>query len=317
MSYQIQLEKHFFDSGVPGPHFVAAARIHGDEPSGETGSRIIIDEIHDGKIEIARGKVTILPLLNPLAKHLDQRGVQVDTNRDLTTRLEGKRPEDAIRRAIVNELRIVSEDSLNAGVDWHLLDLHSVPLEGKAHTILSEGDDDLAFAKAVGVDSIYTGWRDAQLKVTDDDLKALGYTREKYHDFTAALIYGARELGAKSSICLESGQNDDPASVQTAYQGIRNALAHHRLTNEKELPFRPAEAFNLVRFDQVLIRQHESEHLVDITHDAQSLKPGQVVLRGAFREVAVPNTEGPWLIAHPFNDAPVGRHCGFIAQRLG
>lgn len=316
-NYQIQLEKHIFKGDAEGPDLVIGARIHGDEPSGEIAIRKVIRELQDGNLQLARGRVILWPVLNPLAKDRNVRGVWGDTNRDITDRVAGSTPEDAIRRVIVQKLKNLASQAKRRQQSWHLLDLHSVPLPGKAHAILSEGPKDLAFARVLGVDTVYNGWRTAQLRIDAKDLEVLGKTRENHHDFTSALVYAARDAGAASSVCLESGQNDDPGSVQTAYQAIRNSLRFFRLTNETKFPFPTRTEIRQISFEQVLIRRDASEHLVDIFGDAQPVNQGQVVLEGASRQVCVPAEHGRWIVAHPIPNALPGRHIGFLAKVLG
>ncbi len=313
-NYAFEPESHRFKTGVPGPHLVVTARIHGNEPSGEIAVRRIIQEIQDGELALTRGRLTVYPVLNPLAKEKNVRGIWIDANRNIA--VHGERdvstPEHAIRSALFTEF--VQHDFAASINDyaWHVLDLHSVPLPGEAHLILSDGPKDLAFAQALGPYPVYRNWRGAQLKVDAHDLHALGHTRDEHTAFTAAIIYGARDQGAASAVCLEAGQDDDPKAPQRAYQAIRNALAYHGLIPAAVKHFGLAKQ---VVFERVLIRRSEHEQLVDITEDAQRVKPGQVILRGDTREVRVPEEDRNWIIAHPIR-AEVGRHCGFLAYEV-
>ena len=317
---QTQLERHVFRAAEPGPTLVVTARIHGNEPSGEIAARRVIDEISSGNLQLQRGQLIIYPVLNPFAKERNVRGVWIDTNRAITPRAKTlaavATPEHGLRANIVDELQKANILSQDFGSEWHALDLHSVPKDGEAHTILSEGKHDLALAYVIGAPTIYSGWRTAYQKVDEADLVALGHSRQEHNDFTTALIYAARDLGAKSSVCLESGQDDHPSSVAWAYQGIRNALNYFGITDAPLAnQLGGNQHITQTVFDQVLIRRNESEKLVGITQDAQPVKPGQTILAGATREVTVPNVDRNWHIAHPI-DADVGRHCGFLAYTL-
>lgn len=331
--YTIQLEKHHFKAEEAGDHLVITARIHGNEPSGEVAARRVIAEIQSGHIKLARGQLTIFPLLNPLAKQANVRGIWVDTNRDIHPNSHGPTPEHQIRKAIVAEFKKLK--NFFGFRNWHLLDLHSVPLAGKAHVIVSDqpqggysltkkgflvlacrATKEKNFAQSLGTDTIYERWRHAWHAAEAPDVTALGHTQKSFRGFTSALIHAGLEFGAETSVCLESGQDDDPQSVEVAYNAIRNALQFHGLTDEPALPFPPTTQPEIIRFEKVLVRRDESEQLVGITHDAQRLEPGQVVLRGATREVTVPNEKADWLIAHPIPSANVGRHFGFLARKI-
>lgn len=318
MKKTFQLERYEFDSGVPGPNFVITARIHGDEPSGEHGIRRVIDEICFKGVSLEKGKMVFFPVLNTLAAFEYCRGVEIDANRDLRIYSEDEKKEKAervIRNSIYDELKAIAEQSKIAGQPWYLLDLHSVPLASEPHCVATDQSEKaINFAKAVGLEKIYCDFFEAYLNVEIGDIKAQGFTEEKaYQNQPMGIIYLARALGAEISLCVESGQNDDPASREIAYHGIRQLMKEIGINTDYQSQLKAADRFKRITMHKILIKRDEEDQLVGIEKEGQSLSPGQVVLKGTEREVSVPDEDKNWVIAHALPNNPIGMQLGYIS----
>lgn len=309
-----RLEKYVYDGLEKGPVFVVTGRIHGNEPAGELACRRLIDQLERGEIALKAGRLIIFPLINPVGKDAGVRGVAIDMNRDIHADFYSTQtPEHALRTALVQELQQIAQTTVVIGQGWFLLDIHSVPMDGKGHLVVSDLAKDFNLASSLGPDKIYTNWMQAVCAVSRDDLEAIGRSRAEQERYSLALIYGANAMGADSAICLEAGQHDDPASVDRAYQGILNALSGLDLV-DGHLSSLPPEKIVLREFQTMIVRRDKTENWVGIDHDGQDVEPGQLIFQGEDRAVYVPHKEGRWVIAHPNLNAQIGQHAGYLAR---
>ncbi|MDB5978070.1 MAG: succinylglutamate desuccinylase, partial [Nevskia sp.] len=66
-----------------GPRLIVTGAVHGNETCGTKAIRRIMEEIDNGKLLIAAGSVTFVPVTNPLAYQLEQRSGERNLNRNL------------------------------------------------------------------------------------------------------------------------------------------------------------------------------------------------------------------------------------------
>ena len=313
--YHFQPESHIFDSGKPGAHFVVTGRIHGDEPSGEEAEREVIRRLIRKEIELKAGRLILIPVSNPLAKYEDTRGIFGDPNRNITDRLVPLHEENVVGLTLATELRKLADQARSAGQSFHLLDLHSVKLPAEAHLVTSGSLDDDAAVRAIGLPKVYANWRRAYLNIEEPDLQALNTTATAFRDYTSAIIYWAQEVGARSAVCIESGQDNDPRGREIALNGILRSLDLHGLTEGVSIPAAVPDQRLTINLERVLIKRDDTEKLIGIEQEGQILTPGQVILKGATREVTVPHEPGTWIIAHAMQASKRGGHFGFLARR--
>ncbi len=67
------LEKFTFDSGIPGPRFLAIATIHGNEPAGSWALESIVRDFKSQKLKLKKGSLVVVPCLNPCGRILRTR----------------------------------------------------------------------------------------------------------------------------------------------------------------------------------------------------------------------------------------------------
>ena len=66
-----------------GPRLIILGAVHGDEVCGTLALRRIRAELDNGRLRIAAGSVTLVPVTNPLAFQLARRAGERDLNRRL------------------------------------------------------------------------------------------------------------------------------------------------------------------------------------------------------------------------------------------
>ena len=71
-------------SGIePGPRLIVLGAVHGNETCGERAIERVIGDIDQQRIAIKRGRVSFVPITNPLAHQRNQRAGDRNLNRNL------------------------------------------------------------------------------------------------------------------------------------------------------------------------------------------------------------------------------------------
>ena len=69
-----------FTATAPGPRLIVTGAVHGNETCGTVAIRRVLGDIEQGRIGLAAGEVTFVPVTNPLAYERGQR--QGDRNQE-------------------------------------------------------------------------------------------------------------------------------------------------------------------------------------------------------------------------------------------
>jgi succinylglutamate desuccinylase len=234
-----------------GPRVIIMGATHGNEICGTQAIRRVMEELDSGKLHIAAGSVTFVPIVNPLAYAQNTRSGDRNLNRDLFPKEHPQDFEDRVANWLCPLL----------GQHDVLLDLHSFnakngepfvmvgpvnndgPLEPFRHA-----DKERALARRLGVRRFVTGW-----------LAAYGggvqrRVRGSEAELQTVLRYGVgtteymRSTGGYA-LTLECGQHEDPAAPEVAYRAIVNTLAFLKLVEAPEpapVPFEQMEALQMV-----------------------------------------------------------------------
>ena len=217
------LQLHSFVSPTPGPALVVLGGVHGDEPCGTLAVERVLAQFTAGTLSLARGRCTLVPVANPLARRLQRREGQRNLNRHFQP---SAAPAD-YESAIANRLcPVLAEHDV-------LLDLHSFQAAGEAFAMIGPRDNAGSlepFARAteegwlarhLGSTTVVEGWL---------DIYAAALTRRGLAVDGEALAFGLgtnewmRSQGGYG-ITLECGQHADPAAPQVGYRAIRATLA--------------------------------------------------------------------------------------------
>lgn len=209
-----------------GPRLIITGAVHGNETCGTVAIRRVMEELDSGKLLIAKGSVTFVPVTNPLAYQLGQRAGERNLNRNLFPNDNPQDFEDQIANWLCPLL--ASHEVL--------LDLHSFNAESEPFVMVGPQDNDgplqpfkhaakeRALAKRLGVKRFVDGWLatyGAGVQRRTRDAAQL-QTVLRYGVGTTEYM---RSTGGYA-LTLECGQHQDPAAPEVAYRAIMNTLAH-------------------------------------------------------------------------------------------
>jgi predicted deacylase len=217
-----------------GPRLIITGAVHGNETCGTKAIRRVMEEIDSGKLLIAAGSVTFVPVTNPLAYALVQRSGERNLNRNL---FPNENPQD-FEDQIANWLcPLLAEHEV-------LLDLHSFNAQSEPFVMVGpqnndgplqpfkHADKERALAVRLGVRRFVDGWlgtygQGVQRRMTDAS------------QLETVLRYGVgtteymRTTGGYA-LTLECGQHNDPAAPEVAYRAIMNTLAFLKVIDAPE-----------------------------------------------------------------------------------
>jgi predicted deacylase len=208
-----------------GPRLIVTGAVHGNEVCGTRAILRVMEEIDSGKLQVANGSVTFVPVTNPLAYRLVQRAGQRNLNRNLFPNAHPQDFEDQIANWLCP---LLAQHDV-------LLDLHSFNADSEPFVMMGPLDNDgplqpfkhaakeRALARRLGVRRFVDGWlgtygAGVQRRMSDAS------------QLETVLRYGVgtteymRSTGGYA-LTLECGQHEDPAAPEVAYRAIMNTLA--------------------------------------------------------------------------------------------
>ena len=208
-----------------GPRLIVTGAVHGNETCGTKAIQRLMAEIDGGKLLVANGSVTFVPVTNPLAYQLVQRSGERNLNRNLFPNDDPQDFEDQIANWLCP---LLAQHDV-------LLDLHSFNAESEPFVMMGPLDNDgplqpfkhaekeRALARRLGVRRFVDGWlatygAGVQRRMSDAS------------QLQTVLRYGVgtteymRSTGGYA-LTLECGQHNDPAAPDVAYRAIMNTLA--------------------------------------------------------------------------------------------
>ncbi|MDB5888371.1 MAG: succinylglutamate desuccinylase [Rhodocyclales bacterium] len=275
------LRIHTFAGLQPGPKLLVLGAVHGNETCGARGIERIVAEFDIGDLILARGRVTFVPITNPLAYKLQQRMGDRNLNRNLRPTDEPLDYEDRIANVLC---------PLLAANDV-LLDLHSFHTPGEPFAMLgprnnsgtlepfTHAQEEEAMAVRLGPRRIVEGWLDTyargvanRLAYASADMRAqMLSTDPSYGVGTTEYM---RSQGGYA-ITLECGQHTDPAAPEVAYQAIRRTLALIGLI-DAPMP-EPHAAPEVLRLAEVIDRLHPDDTFIKPWKSFDPVKQGEAV----------------------------------------
>jgi predicted deacylase len=217
-----------------GPRLIVTGAVHGNETCGTKAILRVMAEIDSGKLLVANGSVTFVPVTNPLAYQLVQRSGERNLNRNLFPNDEPQDFEDQIANWLCP---LLAQHDV-------LLDLHSFNAESEPFVMMGPLDNDgplqpfkhaekeRALARRLGVRRFVDGWlatygAGVQRRMSDAS------------QLQTVLRYGVgtteymRSTGGYA-LTLECGQHNDPAAPDVAYRAIMNTLAFLKVIDAPE-----------------------------------------------------------------------------------
>jgi len=228
-----------YASALPGPRLVVTGAVHGNETCGTRAIRRVIAEIDAGVLSLSRGKVTFVPVANPLAFKNGRR----EGDRNLNRRLAPTAAPEAFEDHVANWLCPLLADH------EVLLDLHSFHAPGPPFVMLGPEDNDgplepfahaareEALARRIGVQRAVDGWLSTYARGVERRREWARRHPEARLDLDPRYGMGTTEYMRSVggwALTLECGQHEDPEAVETAYQAILRTLAHLQLADAQD-----------------------------------------------------------------------------------
>jgi predicted deacylase len=304
-----------FAGREPGTRLIVTGAVHGNETCGTVGILRVVEEIRSGALAILRGRVTFVPVANPLAYAKRERMGERNLNRNLTPTPKPKDFEDHVANWLCPLL--ASHDAL--------LDLHSTRGKSEPFALVGPHDNDgviepfrhaaaeRALARRLGVKRFVEGWLDTYSR---------GVARRRANaraanPLAADAIYGVgtteyvRSQGGYA-ITLECGQHEDPQAPEVAYRAIRNALAFLGHTGEPAPA--PVEGYEALRLHEVIDRDHAQDKFARPWSSFDPLSPGDLIAtRHGGTEV---RAFRPGRILFPDSGARPGHEWFYLAETI-
>ena len=232
-TYPFHFQSSSFNSPQTGTTVIITGAVHGNETCGPTAIRRVIAELQDGSLHMLAGKLTLVPVCNPLAYQLGQREGERNLNRRLIPTEQPHEFEDHVANWLCP---LLAEHEV-------LLDLHSFRGEGEPFVLIgpennrgpiesfSHAKHELAMARRLGVHRLVDGWLATYARGVQRRQQRLGDAADSKSIANAGTQFGVgtteymRSVGGYA-MTLECGQHEEPQAPEVAYLAIVNSLRH-------------------------------------------------------------------------------------------
>ncbi|MFZ6873625.1 succinylglutamate desuccinylase [Undibacterium sp. Di27W] len=232
-TYPHHFQSSSYSSPQPGSSVIITGAVHGNETCGTLAIRRVIAELEEGRLQLLAGRLTLVPVCNPLAYHLEQREGERNLNRRLIPTTDPQEFEDHVANWLCP---LLAQHDV-------LLDLHSFRGEGEPFVLIgpennrgpiesfSHEKHELGMAMRLGVHRLVDGWlgtyargvqRRQQRLADDADAKTVANANTQFGVGTTEYM---RSVGGYA-MTLECGQHLDPQAPAVAYTAIVNSLRH-------------------------------------------------------------------------------------------
>lgn len=314
-----QLQAHQFAALTPGPRLIVTGAVHGNETCGTQAIRRLLGELNEGALVVERGRLTLVPVCNPLAYANSRRFGERNLNRRLLPAEAPREYEDLVANVLCPWL--AAHDAL--------LDLHSFRSPGRPFVLRGPANnsgtlepfareaEESALAAHLGVNRVVEGWmsayaggierRRARLAAGGDGAAAAAIEDPSYGIGTTEYM---RSRGGYA-VTLECGQHEDPQAPEVAYRAIRNTLALLGLIDAPKPP--RVAAIEALQLAAVVDRLHEADAFVKTWTSFDALTEGELIAsRHDGSEVRAPRAG---YIVFPDPSAKPGHEWFYLAQR--
>jgi len=228
---ELQLKSINYTGLATGPRLIVTGAVHGNETCGTKAIVRVMEEIESGKLHVAAGSVTFVPVTNPLAYARGERAGERNLNRNLFPNDSPHDFEDQVANWLCP---LLAQHDV-------LLDLHSFNAQSQPFVMVGPRNNDgplepfrhaeqeRALARRLGVRRFVDGWlatygQGVRRRIGTGDAARLE-TVIRYGMGTTEYM---RSTGGYA-LTLECGQHADPAAPEVAYRAIVNTLAFLKL----------------------------------------------------------------------------------------
>ena len=297
------LHWHTWAALAPGPALVVLGAVHGNEVCGAHAIVRAIDDLTHGRLRLLRGRLTLVPVANPLAFAQATREGQRNLNRRFLPQPDPQDYEDRITHQLAP---LLAQHEV-------LLDLHSFHTPGDPFAMVgprnnsgarepfARAAEEMALARALGAQQVVEGW----LEVYD---RAAGLRGELPDDEGIGTNEYMRSQGGYA-VTIECGQHEDPEAIDVATRAIHGALAHLELAH---VPAPPRFAGPAARLKDVVLRESPADRLAQDWHSFDAVQAGDVIAHRADGTPVAAPYDGCVLFPHP--EAEVGQELFYLAE---
>ena len=297
------LHWHTWAALAPGPSLVVLGAVHGNEVCGAHAIVRAIDDLTHGRLRLLRGRLTLVPVANPLAFAQATREGQRNLNRRFLPQPDPQDYEDRITHQLAP---LLAQHEV-------LLDLHSFHTPGDPFAMVgprnnsgarepfARAAEEMALARALGAQQVVEGW----LEVYDRAARLRG---ELPDDEGIGTNESMRSQGGYA-VTIECGQHEDPEAIDVATRAIHGALAHLELAH---VPAPPRFAGPAARLKDVVLRESPADRLAQDWHSFDAVQAGDVIAHRADGTPVAAPYDGCVLFPHP--EAEVGQELFYLAE---
>jgi predicted deacylase len=305
-----------YASPQAGTSLIVLGAVHGNETCGTRAIERVAAEIDAGALALVRGRLTLVPVTNPLAYAMRRRNGDRNLNRKLAPTDAPREYEDHIANWLCP---LLAQHEV-------LLDLHSFRSPGAPFVMVGPENNrgtlepfahaarEEALALRLGVARAVDGWlgtyaagaaRRAELgRFTGRELD----TDPRYGIGTTEYM---RSVGG-CALTLECGQHDDPAAPEVAYRAIVNTLAHLKLIDAPD----PAPAAHVegLRLCEVVPRLNAADAFVREWTSFDPVSEGQPIAHR--HDGTAVHAPYAGCVVFPNNAAEVGQEWFYLAHAV-
>ncbi|GAB3458645.1 M14 family metallopeptidase [Massilia terrae] len=234
-----------------GPRVIIMGATHGNEVCGTKAIRRVMEEIDSGKLHIANGSVTFVPIVNPLAYAKNTRSGDRNLNRNLFPKEHPQDFEDQIANWLCPLLAqhdvLLDLHSFNAKTGEPFVMVGPVNNDGPLEPF-KHAEKERALARRLGVRRFVSGWMAAYGGGVQRRSRGNAAELETVLRYGVGTTEYMRTTGGYA-LTLECGQHEDPAAPEVAYRAIVNTLTFLKLIDAPEpapVPFEEMEALQMV-----------------------------------------------------------------------
>ena len=275
------LRVHQYHALRPGPALVVLGRVHGNEVAGSLAITRLIDDLDQGRLRLTRGRLTLVPVTNPLAADLNTRSGDRNLNRNLRPTAVPQDFEDRIGNVLCPLL----------AQHEALIDLHSFNSAGEPFALIGPEDnsgdlepfshsaDEARLARHLGPLRIVEGWMSAYsdgVRRRRARSTAQGLTLDTDPNYGVGTTEYMRSMGGWA-VTLECGQHADPKAPEVGWRAVCQALS---LLEMVERPLEaPAARHELLKLVEVTDRLHPGDQFVREWKSFDPLRAGELIGR--------------------------------------
>lgn len=242
------LNKYVYDTKISGPRLLLLGAVHGNETAGSKAILKLKEALDNHQICLKSGRLTLMPVCNPLAYGKGVRFVEKNLNRLIRLYEHPTCPEEEFAHEIASE--ILKND--------YVLDLHSTHNAGEPPFAFLDypSDENRKLVAAAGVPYVICNWPGI-------------YKNAPITDYCTE--YFAHASG-KSCITLECGYHYDEAAQLTASDSIYNLLVKLGMIDGRF----QVQAKEYLNLREVVVKQR-SGHLAKNYKHLDRVTAGEVI----------------------------------------